>query len=114
MAGNGVRKNKDWYDDDEVLNFVSNLLVKYSPATHKDVITAFKEFIDKFEKLELIWYEWETIYKAGRSPEEITKDILYPSRTNDSIIFPESLEPKRQRPYSRKNGRNHKAHLRTH
>jgi hypothetical protein len=114
MAGNGVRKNKDWYEDDEVLSFIQSLLIKYTPVTKKDVITAFKEFIEKFAKLELIWYEWETIYRAGRSPEEITKDILYPSHENTSIFFPEPLEHKRRKPYLRKNGRNHKSHLQAH
>jgi hypothetical protein len=112
MGRNGVRKNKDWYDDEEVLSFIQYLLARYTPVIKKDVITAFKEFIEKFGKLELIWYEWETIYKTGKSAEEITRNILYPSHGNTSFSLPEPLENTRWKPYVRKKGGTLKSLLR--
>jgi hypothetical protein len=111
MAKNDARKNKDWYEDEDVLNFIKSFLGRYTPVLKKNIITAFKEFIDKFEKLELLWDEWEVIYRAGRSPEEITNDILYPVYENTSISLPEFPEHKRFKPYLRKKGRNHKSLL---
>ena len=112
MGRNGVRKNKDWYDDEEVLSFIQYLLAKYTPVIKKDVITAFKEFIEKFGKLELIWYEWETIYRTNKTAEDITRNILYPTHQNISFSLPEPLENKRWKPYVQKKGRTHKSLLR--
>lgn len=112
MEGEEMRKNKNWYDDDEVLRFISSLLPKFPPVIKKDVINAFREFIEKFEKIELIWYEWEPVYREGRSPEEITKDILYPTYKNTPIPISKPLEKRRWKSYSRKNGKNNKSLLR--
>jgi hypothetical protein len=71
-----MRRDNNWYDDDEVLSFIRDLLIKYPPIIKKNIIIAFKEFIENFAKIELIWYEWENIYQAGKSPEEIINDIL--------------------------------------
>ena len=90
-----MRKNGDWYEEDEGLSFVQNLLVKYSPVVKKDVIIAFQEFIDKFEKLEITWYEWEAIYVAGKSPEEVTKDILYPTQEDAPLPVPVNPQHKK-------------------
>lgn len=92
------RKNKDFYDDYEIFDFIKYLLIKYPPVIPKDVITSFKEFIEKFSKLEMTWYEWEALYKTGKSAEEITKEILYPSFKNASLLIAKHPNSQRRRP----------------
>ena len=98
-----LRKNWDWYEHEEMASFLEYLIVRYPPAIKKEAVIAFKEFSDKFGKLKLLWYEWEKIYREGRTKEEILKDIYYPKyRFN---VSRDTLEEKRVYPALRKRGR---------
>lgn len=88
---------------------LTSLLVRYSPFSRKDVIIAFQEFIDEFEKLEITWYEWETVYRAEKSTEEVAKDIIYPLHENTAIALSEPHERRRWKSYIGKKGRNDKS-----
>lgn len=101
-----MRKNGDWYDEEDILMLLTSLLVRYSPLIRKDVIIAFQEFIDKFEKLEITWHEWEAVYRAGTCPEEIAKDIIYPAHENTTIAVSEPIERRRWKSYVNKKGGN--------
>lgn len=107
-----MRKKNNGYDEEEVLSFIRDLLLKYPPVMKKDVANAFREFIEEFKDLELIWYQWEPVYREGRSPEEISKELLHPSRKYTDIPDSEPAEPKRMKSYVRKKERNNRSHVR--
>jgi hypothetical protein len=101
-----MRKNGDWYDEEDILMLLTSLLVRYSPLIRKDVIIAFQEFIDKFEKLEITWLEWEAVYRAGASPEEVAKDIIYPAHASTALVVSEPRKQRRWKSYVDKKGGN--------
>jgi hypothetical protein len=107
-----MRRDNNWYDDDEVLSFIRDLLIKYPPIIKKNIIIAFKEFIENFAKIELIWYEWENIYQAGKSPEEIINDILNPKNERSPMPITDPMELPRTKSNGSKRGRNRKYLLR--
>ena len=111
-VGDDMRKKNNGYDEEEVLSFIRDLLLKYPPVMKKDVANAFREFIEEFKHLELIWHQWEPVYREGRSPEEISKELLHPSHKYADITDPEPAEQKRMKSYVRKKERNGRSHAR--
>jgi hypothetical protein len=107
MVGDDMRKKKNGYDEEEeVSSFIRTLLLKYPPVMKKEVVNAFRKFIEEFKNLELIWCQWEPIYKEGRSPEKIAKDLLHPPHENTTIRISEPREQKRMKSYVHKKERN--------
>jgi hypothetical protein len=107
-----MKKKKNGYEEEEISSFIQDLLLKYPPVMKKDIINAFREFIEEFKNLELIWYQWEPVYREGRSPAEISKELLHPSRIYIEIPDSEPVEPKRVRPFVRKRERNGRSLIR--
>lgn len=59
----------------ELVDFIKTLLKKYPPSSDKNIKIAFQELVGRYSEA-LLFHQWMSIYKEGKSAKEIAKDIL--------------------------------------
>ncbi|MBZ0156279.1 MAG: hypothetical protein K8I29_08745 [Alphaproteobacteria bacterium] len=71
----GTKKDKDWFDRNEIVQVLEGLIRKYPPTSEKNQKMAYQAFLEKYPE-SVIFTVWQGHYVTTKKPEAIATSLI--------------------------------------